>query len=133
MEPSYKTYKFELLECWIVARKLAVWVYLQTNNFPAKENFGLTSQMRRASISIASNLAEGSSRFSFKEQAHFSTLAYGSTIELLNDLIISNDLGFISKEILGEGRQIIEKITLLIAALRKSQQLKARLPKPLNL
>lgn len=117
-----RTYSFEKLECWQHARKLAVWVYHVTKNFPSEERFGLTGQMRGSSVSIASNIAEGTSRKSKKEQAHFSTMAYSSTIELLNDLIISNDLKFFSDEHYTIGRDMIEKQTLLIANLRKSQQ-----------
>ena len=91
-------------------------------SFPPEEKYGLVSQMRRASISIASNLAEGSSRITSKDQAHFSTIAYSSTIELLNQLIISKDIGFLKEELLLKGREKIEKQTLLITYLRKTQQ-----------
>lgn len=121
-----KVYSFEKLECWQYARKLAVWTYLNTKNFPAKEKFGLVSQMRRAAISIASNIVEGTSRITKKDQSHFSTIAYSSTIELLNDFIISNDLMFLSDEQYKEGRELIEKQTLLIAGLRKTQQPKIK-------
>ena len=124
-----RVYSFEKLECWQLARKLAVWTYTNTKGFPQEEKFGITSQMRRAAISIASNIAEGTSRITKKEQAHFSTIAYSSTIELLNDLIISNDLKFLSDQQYTEGRELIEKQTLLIAGLRKSQQ-KAGQTKP---
>ena len=117
-----KVYSFEKLECWQQARQLAVWTYNATSVFPAEEKFGLTSQMRRAGISIASNIAEGTSRKTAKDQAHFSTISYSSTIELLNDLIIANDLKFLSDEQYIQGREKIEKQTLLIAGLRKSQQ-----------
>ncbi len=117
-----KVYSFEKLECWQQARQLAVWTYKTTTSFPTEEKFGIISQMRRAAISVASNIAEGTSRITYKDQSHFSTIAYSSTIELLNDLIISNDLGFIKDEEYIEGRNIIEKQTLLIAGLRKSQQ-----------
>lgn len=80
----------------------------------------MTSQMRRAAISVVSNLAEGTSRISKKEQAHFSVIAYSSTIELLNDLIIARELGFISDELYEEGRMIIEYQTFLISNLRRS-------------
>ncbi len=117
-----KTYSFEKLECWICARQLAVWIYNITKHFPSDEKFGIVSQMRRAAISIASNIAEGTSRKTAKDQAHFSTISYSSTIELLNDLIIANDLGFITTEKYMQGRELIERQTLLIAGLRKSQQ-----------
>ena len=117
-----KVYSFEKLECWQQARELAVWTYNTTIGFPAEEKFGLTSQMRRAAISIASNIAEGTSRKTAKDQSHFSTISYSSTIELLNDLVIANDLKLLSNEDYLAGREKIEKQTLLIAGLRKSQQ-----------
>ena len=117
-----KVYSFEKLESWQHARQLAGWTYGITQSFPAEERFGMVSQMRRAAISIASNLAEGTSRKTAKDQSHFSTISYSSTIELLNDLIIANDLKFISVKQYEQGRDIIERQTLLIAGLRKSQQ-----------
>ena len=117
-----KVYSFEKLDCWQHARQLAVWTYESTKYFPSEEKFGIISQMRRAAISVASNIAEGTSRKTAKDQSHFSTIAYSSTIELLNDLIISNDLGYLAIENYSAGRDLIEKQTLLIAGLRKSQQ-----------
>ncbi len=104
-----KIYSFEKLECWQHARRLAVWTYYSTKKFPLEEKFGLISQMRRAAISIASNIAEGTSRKSSKDQSHFSTVAYSSTIELLNDLIISNDLLFLPDNFYSEGRNFSGK------------------------
>ncbi len=123
-----RVYSFEKLECWQHARQLAVWTYRNTKNFPSEEKFGITSQMRRAAVSIASNIAEGTSRKTNKDQSHFSTVAYSSTVELLNDLIISNDLNFLSEEQYKEGRDLIEKQTFLIANLRKSQDIKIKSP-----
>ena len=117
-----KIYSFKKLECWQQARQLAVWIFQITKNFPAEEKFGIISQMRRASISIASNIAEGTSRKTAKDQAYFSTIAYSSTIELLNDLIITHDLNFLNSEMYEQGRAMIEKQTFLISGLRKSQQ-----------
>jgi len=125
-----KTYSFEKLACWQHARELAVWVYNTTKSFPTEEKFGIISQMRRAAISIASNLAEGTSRVSKKDQAHFSTIAYSSTIELLNDLIIAKELEFLSNDLYIAGREKVEKQTFLISNLRKSQALE---PKPAKL
>ncbi len=117
-----KIYSFEKLDCWQNARQLAIWTYQSTKLFPEGEKFGLVSQMRRSAISIASNIAEGTSRKTAKDQARFSTIAYSSTIELLNDLIITHDLTFLSTELYEQGREMIEKQTLLISGLRKSQQ-----------
>lgn len=117
-----KVYSFEKLEAWQHARKLAVWVYGVTTKFPKEEKYGLITQMLRAAIAIASNMAEGTSRMTPKDQSHFSTIAFSSTIELLNDLVISNDLLFLSETDYQEGRNLIEKQTFLISQLRKSQQ-----------
>jgi four helix bundle protein len=125
-----KVYSFEKLECWQQARRLAIWTYQSTKNFPTEERFGLTSQMRRASISVSSNIAEGSARRTSKYQAHFSTVAYRSTIELLNELIISSNLGYFTTALYLEGREMIPKQTLLISTLRNAQEKVA--PKPLN-
>lgn len=126
-----KSYSFEKLLCWQHAKQLALWVYSLTQLFPADEKFGLVSQMRRAAISIASNIAEGTSRATKKDQAHFSTIAYSSTIELLNQLILCNELNFIKNEHYEEGREMIEKQTFLISKLRQSQfNYYAKPPKP---
>lgn len=117
-----KVYSFETLACWQHARKLAGWVYSNTKSFPPEEKFGLVSQMRRAAISITSNIAEGTSRKTKKDQSHFSTVAYSSTIELLHALIITKDLLFITADQYQQARDLVERQTFLIATLRKSQQ-----------
>jgi four helix bundle protein len=93
-----KQFAFEKLEIWQEARKLVVGVYQQTRTFPKAELYGMTSQLNRASVSVANNLAEGSARASLKDQAHFSNQAYGSLMETVSDLIISTDLGFVQTE-----------------------------------
>ncbi len=123
-----KVYSFEKLDCWQKARELSVFVYRNTISFPTEEKYGMVSQMRRAAVSIASNIAEGSSRLSTKEQLHFSVIAYSSTIELLNDFIIAFDLQYITEEVYIESRNKIEMVTLLISQLRKVQL--ERLSKP---
>ncbi len=125
-----KVYSFENLACWQSAKELSVWIYKATRSFPAEEKFGLVSQMRRAAVSIASNLAEGSSRMSSKDQAHFSSVAYSSTVELLNDLIIAKELEFLTGELYSEGREKIEWQTFLISKLRQTQLLKSESSKP---
>ena len=89
-----KQFPFEKLEVWQDARKLVAGVYQCSRGFPKDERFGLTSQMTRAAVSVANNLAEGCGRSSFKDQAHFSNQAHGSLMETASDLIIATDLGF---------------------------------------
>ena len=91
-----KTYSFEKLDTWQMARALSVNIYKVTREFPDDEKFGIISQMRRAGISISSNIAEGSARFSGQDQARFYEIAYGSLMELLNQLIISVDLEYLT-------------------------------------
>lgn len=114
-------FSFEKLEVWIEAKKLSKEIYLITANFPATEKFGLISQLRRASISIASNIAEGSARKSYKDKAHFSTMAFSSAVEVLNQLIISFELNFISEIDYLRLRKQIESVTNKLNALRNYQ------------
>ena len=111
---------FEKLEVWQNSRKLVKEIYLLTSSFPDNEKFGITNQMRRASTSISANIAEGFSRQSNKEKSRLFNIAFGSTIEIINFLILSNDLGFLSDEIYIELREKAELITNQINALNKS-------------
>jgi len=71
---------------------------MYSNTFPVIEQFGLTNQIRRAGVSITSNIAEGFSRQSYKEKIQFYSIALGSVTEVQNQLLISRDLEYISKE-----------------------------------
>jgi four helix bundle protein len=114
------TYPFEKLDVWQLAKQLVVKIYFLTKSFPADEKFGIVNQMRRAAVSVSSNIAEGSSRNSQKDQANFYGMAYSSLMELLNQLIISKELSWISSEELAIIRNDIEIVSLKINALRKS-------------
>ena len=125
------TYSFEKLVVWKEARELVVWIYSITKEYPSEEKFGLVTQLRRAAVSVVSNLAEGSSRKSAKNQAHFSQIAYSSLLEILTQLILSGDLHFIPEDTVTEGRSKIENLTMKIAALRNAQLARAASdPKP---
>lgn len=113
-------YSFEKLDVWQLAREFATNIYLVTNSFPSNEQFGLTSQIRRATVSIAANLAEGSSRVSSKDQAHFYHIAYSSAIEVLSHLLIATDLNFMNENQLQELRTQLEEITVKINSIRKA-------------
>ena len=114
-------FSFEKLEDWQTARLLVGDIYLVTRTFPESERFGLTNQMRRSANSVCANLAEGGTRQSSKEQAHFTSIAYGSLIELLNHLIISNDLAFLEAAKLDELRAKIQPLSIKINNLRVKQ------------
>lgn len=117
-----RKYSFENLDVWNETRRLIKAIYKLSSSFPQEEKFGITSQIRRATISISSNIAEGSSRKSFKDQARFTVIAYGSLMEVLSLLILASDLNFVDPKNLGEVRLMIEDISSKLSKLRESQQ-----------
>ncbi|CAM1340104.1 four helix bundle protein [Tenacibaculum amylolyticum] len=114
-------FSFEKLEVWKEAILLSKNIYVLTEKFPNNEKFGLINQLRRASNSISANLAEGTSRITNKDKAHFTTIAYSSTMEVLNHLILSKELKFINEVNYLEIRKQLSKIANMLNALRKSQ------------
>ena len=116
---EYK-YSFEKLEVWNVARNLVKIIYLQTDNFPEKERFGLSSQMQRAAVSIVSNITEGVSRNSVKEKIRFVELAYGSLMELYCQLYVSVDLDYLTPNTFTLIKAEIDKIANKANALKRS-------------
>lgn len=85
---------FTDLEAWKEAHKLGLLVYELTAEFPPSEQFGLTSQMRRAAVSVTSNIAEGFGRKSVKDREHFFTMASGSLYELKSQTLFAKDLKY---------------------------------------
>ena len=90
-----KIRSFEDLIVWQKGHKLVLSIYKITKDFPSCENFCLTSQMRRAVVSITSNIAEGFSRKGLKEKTQFYYMAQASLTELKNQLIITRDINYI--------------------------------------
>ena len=119
-------YNFEKLEVWNDARHFVKAVYNITNNFPDNEKFGLSSQIQRASVSVVSNIAEGVSRNSVKEQIRFVEIAYGSLKEVYCQLYIAVDLGYLITELFDSIKAEVDKIANKLNALNRS------LLKPLN-
>ncbi len=115
------TFSFEKLDVWQETRKLIKDIYTYTLEYPENEKFGLVNQMRRAAVSVGSNIAEGTSRTSVKDQVYFYQISYGSLMELLNQAIISNDLEILSKENLLSIREKTEKIAKMLNSLRKKR------------
>lgn len=89
---------FTDLEAWKESHEVVLEIYKITSTFPKDERFGLVDQMRRAAVSVTSNIAEGFSRYSKNDKAHFYTIATGSITELQNQLIISKDLKYITAQ-----------------------------------
>lgn len=114
-------FSFEKLKVWQEAMDFSVEIYSISKNFPSEEKFGITSQLKRASNSISANIAEGTSRKTSKDKAHFSTIAFSSTMEVLNHIILCYKLKFINNEVYHNLRNRIYKISNMLNALRKSQ------------
>jgi len=119
--PIRHVYPFEKLRVWESARRLIKEVYCVTKAFPRSEMYGLTSQANRAAVSVAANLAEGSSRTGRKDQAHFSQIAYGSLMELACLLIVAMDLELLTANQEAALRQRIESVSRQLNALRATQ------------
>ena len=114
------TFSFERLDVWIKSRYLTKRIYKMTQEFPNSEKFGIVGQLRRAIISVCSNIAEGSSRKTKGDQIHFYNIAFSSLMETLNQLIISNDLEYIDNLSLDESRKEIHTISSMLNGLCKS-------------
>ena len=91
-------FRFQKLEIYQLAKELVKYIYKVTNEFPNEEKYALTQQINRAVVSVPSNIAEGTSRRSSKEKIYFINIAYGSLMELVCQMDISLDLGYIEQE-----------------------------------
>lgn len=122
-----KEYLFthEKLKSWQLAKLFAKRVYDVTASYPATERYGLIEQLRRAAVSVMSNLAEGSGRTNARDQAHFSQLAYGSLMETDAQLQLSMDLGYLPETLYRELRQTVQELSAAISSLRAAQIKKA--------
>ena len=121
MAAARHVYPFEKLRVWQSSRNLVKNVYRITKSFPRSETYGLISQTNRAAVSVAANLAEGSSRTSRKDQAHFSQIAYGSLMELACLLIVAVELEILSSDREAKLREEIEVVSRQLNALRATQ------------
>ena len=110
-------YSFQKLIVWQEAKKLVVDVYHLLDNFPKFEKYALCDQIRRAVVSVPSNIAEGSGRRSLKEKIHFLEISYGSLMETFNQLLIAIDLTYITEESVEEIKPSIDAVAKMINAL----------------
>ena len=115
-----KEYSFEKLDVWQLSRKLAGKIYILTSHFPESEKFGMINQIRRAVISITTNLAEGTSRNSYKEKIRFIEISFSSLMEVLNCIIICKDFEWLSQKEFEQLRNEIDTVANKLSALRKS-------------
>lgn len=113
-------FKFEKLETWQKAITFADMVYESTRNFPAEERFGLTNQMRRAAVSISSNIAERTARNSKNDYARFLEIAAGSLFEVVSQSFIGKRQGLISEQVFQKLYLAAEEQGKMLSGLRRS-------------
>ena len=111
---------FKDLTVWQEAMNLVEMIYLQTRDFPKEELYGLTSQIRRAAVSIPANIAEGNGRKSRKEYLQFLSIANGSAAELGTHILIAERLKFLPQETSGKLQTQLQTVGRLLTALRRS-------------
>lgn len=111
---------YKNLEVWRKAMAVVKAVYVMTQKFPKEELYGLTNQMRRAAVSVPSNIAEGKSRFSNKEFARFLLIARGSVAELETQVLISQDLSYAPTEQIETLLQDIAEVGRMLSGLVSS-------------
>lgn len=123
-------YSFEKLNVYQAARVLVKNIYLVQQRFPREEKYALGDQVRRAALSITSNIAEGSGRDSLKEKIHFIEIAYGSLTEVFSQLQVALDLGYISESDIDALRPYFEEVSKMLSGLRRSFYEKLSTPNP---
>lgn len=115
-----RMFNYEKLETWQEAIAFAGLIYSATKCFPSDERFGLTNQMRRAAVSVSSNLAEGSSRNSRTDFARFVEIATGSAFEVVSQAFVAKKQGFLSEPDFKKIYEASEKLGRMLSGLRKS-------------
>ncbi len=113
-------FKFYDLDVWQKSITFANDIYTLTSRYPDAEKFGLTNQLRRASVSVSSNIAEGSSRTSSKEYSRFVEIAYGSVMEVVSQLCISFKLSYIQRTDFDKLTLAADELAKMLSGLRKS-------------
>ena len=115
------SYHFEKLDTWQESRKVVVAVYKLLKKFPPEERFALCDQLRRAVISVPSNIAEGIGRMAVKETIHHLEIAYGSLMEVYCQLQVAVDLGYITDEDFKQIKPLIFNTSKMLSGLRAAK------------
>jgi four helix bundle protein len=109
---------------WRKAMLFVTEIYMATQKFPREERYGLTNQLRRAAVSVPSNIAEGQARFSAKEFHHFLSHARGSLVEIETQLMIAQNLGYLSAEqsqgLLSQAAELGRALNGLLASIKSA-------------
>ncbi|MBQ8127319.1 MAG: four helix bundle protein [Prevotella sp.] len=120
------------LRVWHQSSELVTTIYMMTKTFPKEELFGLVSQMRRAIVSVPSNIAEGYARGTDREKLHFLRISSGSMAEVETQLLLSPNLGYINQESYDELSETItsvwKQLNALISSIKKKLSPQEQLP-----
>ena len=121
-----KDFFYKKLDAYIIAKEFTIYVYSLQRIFPPFEQYAICDQIRRAAVSVPSNIAEGMGRMAIKERLHFLEISYASMIEVLCQLDIAQSLGYISMEELEKAEDIADHLSRIMSGLRKN--LSSRIP-----
>ena len=119
---------FEEIKAWQKARELTRLIYSQSTNSTFEKDYGLKDQIRRSSISIMANIAEGQGRRSDREFANFLNIALGSVAETKSHLYVASDLGYISRHVFDEAFVLLDEVGKMLFSL--SKHLRERIDRP---
>ena len=111
---------YKKLDAYKIAKEFTLYTYALLKKYPQYEQFAICDQLRRAVVSVPSNIAEGMGRMSIKERIHFLEIAYASVIEVLCQLDISHSLHYITEDELYHAENIASHLTKVMSGLRKS-------------
>ena len=106
---------YKRLDAYKIAKEFTLYVYSLVNKYPPYEQYALCDQLRRAAVSVPSNIAEGMGRIAIKERIHFIEISYGSIVEVLCQLDISQSLGYISEQELNDAEEIASRLTKVMS------------------
>ena len=111
---------YKKLEAYKLAKEFTIYVYSLLKAYPIYEQYAICDQLRRAAVSVPSNIAEGMGRMSVKERLHFLEISYASIMEVLCQLDISLSLGYVNEAQLSEAESLATTLTKVMSGLRKS-------------
>lgn len=116
---------FKKLDAYKIAKEFTIYVYSLLRLFPSYEQYALCDQIRRASVSVPSNIVEGMGRMAIKERIHFINIAYGSLVEVMCQLDISLSLGYINDEQMNLAEEISDRLGRVMSGLKNSLEKKS--------
>lgn len=111
---------YKKLDAYKISKEFTLFVYSLIRNFPSFEQYALCDQLRRAAVSVPSNIAEGMGRMAIKERLHFLEISYASMTEVLCQLDIAESLSYITPEELKKAEEISDRLGRVMSGLRKS-------------